>query len=102
SAVPYTGSCPTTSKLSGAAKMMPLERPSVMRLKASPETTHIGFHDATTAPVLVVDPGDELWIQTFSADPAHDVPREWLPAGIGDILQNAKRGTGPHILTGPI
>ena len=71
-------------------------------LKATVETVHIGFHDATLAPVLTVESGEELLVDTVSADPAHDVPRDWLPKHIAAIHARAPRGTGPHILTGPI
>lgn len=71
-------------------------------LQATVETVHIGFHDATLAPVLTVESGEELLVDTVSADPAHDVPREWLPKDIDAIHARAPRGTGPHILTGPI
>ncbi|MGA7325231.1 MAG: acetamidase/formamidase family protein [Rhodomicrobium sp.] len=72
------------------------------RLEASASTVHFGFYDATLAPVMEIDPGEEIWISTVSADPAHDVPKEWLPAEIEEIFTHAKRGTGPHILTGPV
>jgi acetamidase/formamidase len=72
------------------------------RLDATAQTVHIGFHDATLPPVLTIDSGTELWVQTFSSESSHDVPREWLPAGIDEIWSNAERGAGPHILTGPI
>jgi acetamidase/formamidase len=76
--------------------------PAIPRLEARADTVHVGFHDATLAPVLEIDDGQEIWINTVSADPAHDVPREWLPAGIEPLLRHAECGTGPHILTGPI
>jgi acetamidase/formamidase len=72
------------------------------RLKASARSVHFGFFDAALAPVLTVDPGEEVWVETVSADPAHDVPAEWLPPRISEIFEAAERGTGPHILTGPI
>jgi acetamidase/formamidase len=72
------------------------------RLDASAKTVHFGFFDAILAPIFEVDPGEEFWINTVSADPAHDVPREWLPDAISDIFAHAPRGTGPHILTGPV
>lgn len=72
------------------------------RLDATAETVHFGFFDASLAPVFEVDSGEEFWIGTVSADPAHEVPREWLPPVIDDIFARAPRGTGPHILTGPI
>ena len=71
-------------------------------LRARPDSVHIGFHDAALAPVLEVDDGEEILINTVSADPAHDVPKSWLPDGIDAIISKAARGTGPHILTGPI
>jgi acetamidase/formamidase len=74
----------------------------MQHLHATFETVHIGFHDAALPPVLAVDDGEEVIVDTVSADPAHDVPSEWLPKGIGDIHIRAVRGTGPHILTGPI
>jgi acetamidase/formamidase len=74
----------------------------MQRLRATVDTVHIGFHDAALKPVLTVDDGEELIVDTVSADPAHDVPRAWLPEGIEAIVAHALRGTGPHILTGPI
>jgi acetamidase/formamidase len=71
-------------------------------LSARFDTVHFGFHDATLDPVLEVSDGEELQISTVSADPGHDVPSQWLPPQIHDIFARAKRGTGPHILTGPV
>jgi acetamidase/formamidase len=75
---------------------------SVKRLECTARTVHFGFYDAALAPVLEVDPGDEILVETVSADPADAVPPEWLPPGIREIHERAERGTGPHILTGPI
>ena len=66
------------------------------------DTVHFGFHDATLAPILTIESGEEILVSTVSADPNHDVPAEWLPAQIKDIHARGQRGTGPHILTGPI
>ena len=71
-------------------------------LAAHFDTVHIGFHDATLAPTLEIDDGDEVTISTVSADPSHDVPAHWLPKDIRDIVARGKRGTGPHIMTGPV
>jgi acetamidase/formamidase len=65
-------------------------------------TVHFGFHDATLAPILTIESGEDILIRTVSADPSHEVPAEWLPEQIYDIHSRAQRGTGPHILTGPI
>ncbi|HEX5507934.1 MAG TPA: acetamidase/formamidase family protein [Pseudolabrys sp.] len=71
-------------------------------LAARPDTVHIGFHDAMLEPALEVSDGENVLVGTVSADPGHDVPAEWLPPGIHDIVARGKRGTGPHILTGPV
>jgi acetamidase/formamidase len=71
-------------------------------LAAQAETVHFGFHDGSLTPVLEIDDGDEIVINTVSADPAHEVPADWLPPQIGDIFARAQRGLGPHILTGPV
>ena len=75
---------------------------TMKHLPARFDTVHFGFHDATLDPVLEVDSGDEVVVNTVSADPEHNVPAQWLPPQIHDIFAQAKRGTGPHILTGPI
>jgi acetamidase/formamidase len=74
----------------------------MQHLRAAPETVHIGFHDASLKHVLAADDGEEVVIDTVSADPSHEVPSAWLPIGIEQIHARAPRGTGPHILTGPI
>jgi acetamidase/formamidase len=76
--------------------------PSVKRLECTARSVHFGFYDAALAPVLEIDSGDEILVETVSADPADAVPPEWLPRRIREIHEHAERGTGPHILTGPI
>jgi acetamidase/formamidase len=84
--------------MAGRSQMsMPLER-----LEARAHTVHVGFQDATLAPAIEIEDGQEIWVETVSADPSHDVPRDWLPAQIEALLREAETGTGPHILTGPI
>jgi acetamidase/formamidase len=72
------------------------------RVEATADTVHFGFFDASLAPVFEADSGEEFWISTVSGDPAHDVPRDWIPESIPGIFERALRGTGPHVLTGPI
>jgi acetamidase/formamidase len=72
------------------------------QLPARFDTVHFGFHDAMLPPVLIIESGEEILLNTVSADPTHDVPTEWLPAQINDIYARAQRGSGPHILTGPV
>ena len=71
-------------------------------LSARFDSVHFGFWDAALAPVLEIESGDEISIETVSGDPGHDVPEAWKPAALGEIHARAKRWTGPHILTGPI
>jgi acetamidase/formamidase len=72
------------------------------RLEATAQTVHFGFFDGSLAPIFEVESGEEFWINTVSAHPEHDVPREWIPKVIPEIFDRAIRGTGPHILTGPV
>lgn len=72
------------------------------RFRATAETVHFGFYDASLAPAFEVASGEEFWVSTVSADPDHEVPRHWIPECIPAIFGSAPRGTGPHILTGPI
>lgn len=74
-------------------------------LKSSPETVHWGYFDGSLPPVLTVDNGDRVVIECITCNP------EWLPPPstnfevlpeIKEVHQKAKRGTGNHILTGPI
>ena len=74
-------------------------------LRSSPDTIHWGFFDGGLEPVLTVDSGDRIVVESVSGNP------EWMPAAstgfeilpeLKDIHQRAKRGTGNHILTGPI
>ncbi len=74
-------------------------------LRSTPETIHWGYFDGALEPVLTVDSGDRIAIECVSGNP------EWMPAKstgfevlpeLHDIHQRVKRGTGNHILTGPI
>lgn len=71
-------------------------------LKATYQTVHRGFYDAELPPVLELDSGEEINITTISAKPTDKVPPEWLPAEIHEIFARCPKGSGPHILTGPI
>jgi acetamidase/formamidase len=74
-------------------------------LRSGPETIHWGYWDGSLAPVLNVASGDRVTIECVSGNP------EWMPPSstsfevlpeLRDIHQQVKRGTGNHILTGPI
>jgi len=74
-------------------------------LKSTPQTVHWGYFDASLKPVLTVDPGDQVTIDCVTGNkewsPAKDSGLEVLPEMM-EIYDNVQRGTGAHILTGPI
>jgi acetamidase/formamidase len=74
-------------------------------LKATPETVHWGYLDATIKPVLTIDSGKRVTIECATCNP------EWMPKkdsgfdilpDIVEIHQKVKKGSGNHIFTGPI
>jgi acetamidase/formamidase len=74
-------------------------------LRSNPQTIHWGYFDGALAPVLTVDSGDRVAIECVSGNPEWMPPKssgfEVLPE-LQDIHQRVKRGSGNHILTGPI
>src|SRR5215217_2179039 len=79
--------------------------PSKYNLPASPETVHWGYLDARVAPVLRIQSGDRVTIETISGTPeivkAAPLGFEILPE-YQSIFARHRRELGPHILTGPI
>ena len=74
-------------------------------LQSTPDTVHWGFFDGGLAPVLAIDSGDRVAIECVSGNP------EWMPPEASGfkplddlklVHEKAKRGSGNHILTGPI
>jgi acetamidase/formamidase len=74
-------------------------------LKSNPNTVHWGFFDATLKPVLTIESGDRVTIECVSCNP------EWMPPAergfdilpeLPEIHQKVPKGTGNHLLTGPI
>src|SRR6266576_5167030 len=74
-------------------------------LRSAPETIHWGYWDGSLAPVLNIASGDRVTIECVSGNP------EWMPPPstgfevlpeLRNIHQQVKRGSGNHILTGPI
>jgi len=73
-------------------------------LKASARTCHWGFFDATRNPVLTIDSGDQITIDTLSGAPEF-VPKSGfhVPPELAEVHAGAERlPGGPHILTGPV
>ncbi|MGB8102875.1 MAG: acetamidase/formamidase family protein, partial [Pseudolabrys sp.] len=74
-------------------------------LRATPETVHWGYLDATIKPALTIDSGERVTIECVTCNP------EWMPAkdsgfdilpDITEIHQKVKKGSGNHIFTGPV
>src|SRR5215467_12493866 len=79
-------------------------------LMPSPQTVHIGNFNAANKPVLTIDSGDIVALETAHAaiepaevDQSGVVPPSAVPEYTRAISQEVTdRGPGPHILTGPI
>ncbi len=78
-------------------------------LMPSPQTVHIGHFLASLRPVLTVDSGDIVTLQSAvsimpsAVDASGVVPPSAVPQYQRDIYATVRdRGPGPHILTGPI
>jgi acetamidase/formamidase len=74
----------------------------MQHLRATHATVHRGFYDAALPPVLEIGSGEEVTVGTISAKPTDKVPPEWLPPEVHDIFARSPKGSGPHIMTGPI
>jgi acetamidase/formamidase len=83
------------------------ETPKVHELKASPATVHRGFFDASLKPVLTIDSGDIVRLETASGNPRWfeklGVPKEKIPAELYAVFEGVDGdGRGDHTLNGPI
>jgi acetamidase/formamidase len=86
-----------------------LARAAEFTLMPSPQTVHIGHFAANVKPVLSIDSGDIVTIETAAAiepeaiERSGVVPPSAIPQYLRDIYRDVKdRGPGPHILTGPV
>jgi len=81
--------------------------PKVHELKASPQTVHRGFLDASLKPVLTIDSGDIVKLETATGNPRYfeqlGVPKEKIPAELYAVYEGVEgAGRGDHTLNGPI
>jgi acetamidase/formamidase len=81
--------------------------PKVHDLKPAPDTVHRGFFDASLKPVLTIDSGDLVRLETASGNPRYyealGVPKEKIPAELYRVyegVEDARRWD--HTLGGPI
>ena len=74
-------------------------------LRSAPDTIHWGYFDGALEPVLTIESGERVAIECVSGNPEWMPPKssgfEVLPE-LQDIHARVKRGSGNHILTGPI
>src|SRR5215472_10399207 len=77
------------------------------QLKATPKTIAWGYYDAAAPPVLRIQSGDTVEIQTVSGNPTRlesaGVPPDQIQAELRAIYKEVtNKGPGGHLLTGPI
>jgi len=76
-------------------------------LKATPTTVHRGFFDASLKPVLTIDSGDSVRLETASGNPRYfenlGIPKEKIPKELYEAFAGVEgAGRGDHTLNGPI
>lgn len=84
--------------IEGAPPVMPQHH-----LPASPATCAWGYFDAAREPVLTIDSGDTVVIDTVNGGPDVLPKGDFhIPPEIHEIHQRCDRSTPGHILTGPV
>ncbi|MDE5446621.1 amidase [Bradyrhizobium sp. CSA207] len=73
-------------------------------LHSSPETCHWGFFEARLKPVLTIESGDEVTIDTISGGPdvVPDRNQFHVPPELFEVHAKSERMLPGHILTGPV
>ena len=73
-------------------------------LNPAPTTVHWGYFDAALAPVLEIDPGDVVVVNSVSGGGEHSPsdPQFTVRPALRAIDAALRPELGPHILTGPI
>src|SRR5580698_1706565 len=75
--------------------------PKVHELKATPQTVHRGFFDASLKPVLTIDSGDIVRLETATGNPRYfeglGVPKDKIPKELYDAFEGVEgNGRGDH------
>jgi acetamidase/formamidase len=81
--------------------------PAVHEIKARPQNVHRGFFDASLKPVLTINSGDIVRLETSTGNPRYfeklGVPRDRIPRELYAEYEGVDNdGRGDHTLTGPI
>ena len=74
----------------------------VHQLNPTPETVHWGHFDASIPPVLEIDSGDTVIIDTVSGGRQEVTDDRWFRDDHRIIVDQVVQSMGPHILTGPV
>jgi acetamidase/formamidase len=90
-----------------AGKVWAQSSPKIHELKASPQTVHRGFLDASLKPVLTINSGDIVKLETATGNPRYfeqlGVPKSKIPAELYAVFEGVEgAGRGDHTLNGPI
>jgi acetamidase/formamidase len=93
--------------ISSSSSLTAQGRPKVHELKASTQTVHRGFFDASLKPVLTIGSGDIVRLETATGNPRYferlGVPKEKIPAELYAVYEGVEgSGRGDHTLNGPI
>jgi acetamidase/formamidase len=93
--------------VAGSSSLFAQRAPKVHELKASPQTVHRGFFDASLKPVLTIDSGDIVRLETASGNPRYferlGVAKEKIPVELYAVYAGVEDGgRGDHTLNGPI
>jgi len=73
-------------------------------LRATPETCFWGYFDRAQPPVLTIESGDLLHVETLTHQ-AGDAPDVMMDPGVAAVyagIPQSRRGPGVHIMTGPV
>ena len=78
-------------------------------LMPSPQTVHVGYFSAALKPVLTINSGDIVVIETVSGPDPEEVDASGVvpPSAVPEYVRTIRRevtdrGPGGHVLTGPV
>ena len=104
-----TRTCLAVLLAAGIATAISSARAAEYTLMPSPQTVHVGYFSATLKPVLTVNSGDIVTIESVGGPDPADVDASGVmpPSAVPEYARAIRRevtdrGPGPHILTGPI
>src|SRR6516225_3234967 len=92
-----------------SALVLPNALAAEYTLMPSPQTVHVGHFSAALKPVLTINSGDIVTIESVGGPDPADVDASGVvsPSAVPEHVRTIRRevtdrGPGPHILTGPV